>query len=194
MADKTIIDNPKIYQNAVRKDGVFYQSRFRHDFVEFAGGFIDGGKDYIRRGGYGYEDFSVYENDSLEVMVDKLLWGTRGINGDQPLKWILLKDAETDHLKSILANVPNIGPKHLEVINFILNQRDKQARKQAKKPVVSKAKKPVVSKAEQTLSKIIEMTKNYDRPEVRSGHGCSPEDIFILEIRQLAQQGLRKDK
>jgi hypothetical protein len=57
----------------------------------------------------------------------------------------------------------------------------------------SKKEKPVVTKAERTLSKIIEMTKNYDRQEVRDGHGCSPEDMFIYELRQLAKQGLRKD-
>jgi hypothetical protein len=117
--------NRKVLQNAVRKDGIYYQSLSRHDFVQVGkdGSFIDGGTDYVRQGGEFDEDLTLFCDQPLVELVDKLLWGTNGPNGDQPVKWILLKDAETDHLQKIIANVPHVGRYHAAVIGIILGQR-----------------------------------------------------------------------
>jgi hypothetical protein len=39
-----------------------------------------------------------------------LKWGTYGKEGDQPLKFITIKDMETDHIHAVLENVRAIQP------------------------------------------------------------------------------------
>ena len=41
-------------------------------------------------------------DDPLDIRMKKTLWGTYGLNGDQPLKWVRLIDCSTDHLQAIL--------------------------------------------------------------------------------------------
>lgn len=121
-----------IIQNAIRikATGELLVSKNRHDFVARGEGdsqvFVDGGNDYIRRGGLGelFEDFSVTDDMPLITMVERLAWGTYGIDGKSPLKFILLKDCSTEHLQAILDNVKNIGEYHKSVINCILSERN----------------------------------------------------------------------
>ena len=122
----------KIYQNAimVREDGKILHSIHRHDYLthkspsgkEFM---IDGGRDYFR---YSYDEEDIIplyitDESSEQEIVDRMLWGTRGVKGDQPLTWIRLKDAETDHLKAILKNATP-GPHVVKAINTILSSRE----------------------------------------------------------------------
>lgn len=39
------------FQGVVGTDGIIYYSRYRHDFRNIPGGFVDGGRDYLRYGG-----------------------------------------------------------------------------------------------------------------------------------------------
>jgi len=63
----------------------------------------DGGLDYIHRIQNGDEvDLSIYTDDPHEKIRDNFTWGTRGKSGKSKLKWILLKDLETDHIENII--------------------------------------------------------------------------------------------
>jgi hypothetical protein len=101
--------------NALRTpDGTILESKSRHDYKEYVDSngktyMVDGGIDYLRRSAHGDEiDMSLYDDQPHETQARVLTWGTYGINGDQPLRWIAIADMETDHLKAVLENVKNI--------------------------------------------------------------------------------------
>ena len=52
----------------------------------------------------------VTTEDSFEVVRQACDWGTYGINGDQPLKYVTVAEMETDHIKAVLQNVKFINP------------------------------------------------------------------------------------
>ena len=106
-----------IIRNALRTpDGTEIRSRHRHDYVTHtdANGkeyMVDGGNDYIRRSANGdEEDMVVTTEDSFEVVRQACDWGTYGINGDQPLRYVTVAEMETAHIESILLNVKFINP------------------------------------------------------------------------------------
>ena len=105
-----------IIRNALRTpDGTIIRSRHRHDYVTHtdANGkeyMVDGGLDYIRRSRNGdEEDMVVTTEDSFEVVRQTCDWGTYGINGDQPLKYVTVAEMETDHIEAVLKNVKFIN-------------------------------------------------------------------------------------
>ena len=121
---------PKLIQNAVfhKKDGRFYISTNVHDWVEFKldgeTAFIDGGTEYRRSSFLEHpdiEEYSLYEDSSDEEVYNKLLWGTYGKYGNQPLTWVLLKDCSREHLEAILATQKHLGPDAEKVIKKALN-------------------------------------------------------------------------
>jgi hypothetical protein len=63
------------------------------------------------------------DTDSIEWMADNTIWGTYGKNGDQPLKWVNLKNADTDHLEAILDTQKHISRYIRDVIEYILKGR-----------------------------------------------------------------------
>jgi hypothetical protein len=106
-----------IIRNALRTpDGTIIRSRHRHDYVTHtdANGkeyMVDGGVDYIRRSRNGdEEDMVVTTEDSFEVVRQACDWGTYGINGDQPLRYVTVAEMDTAHIESILLNVKFINP------------------------------------------------------------------------------------
>jgi hypothetical protein len=131
-----------IIQNAVRileGDGnTFLISSHTHDFRThtFEDGTyiaVDGGPDYLRRvgcldqKGVKYVDWSIDESTPFKTVKERLLWGTLGKDGKGPLKYVILKDCETEHLQSILTyqyppNKP-LNPLHKMVIQDILDDR-----------------------------------------------------------------------
>lgn len=68
----------------------------------------------------GIEDLGILynfeENEFIETAFphipprEYMFWGTRGISGDQPLTYIVVKDLETDHIQAILANIKVMWP------------------------------------------------------------------------------------
>ena len=105
-----------IIRNALRTpDGTIIRSRHRHDYVTHtdANGkeyMVDGGNDYIRRSANGdEEDMVVTTEDSFEVVRQACDWGTYGINGDQPLRYVTVAEMETAHIKAVLQNVKFIN-------------------------------------------------------------------------------------
>jgi hypothetical protein len=113
-----------------------YQSHTFHDGTSVA---VDGGHDYIRRcyppkmKGYGtkYMDYSLDDQEPFDTIKHKLLWGTRGKDGFQPLKWVRLIDCDAKHLQAILDYPYTVGkqlhPIYKEVIKDILVNNKKVA-------------------------------------------------------------------
>jgi len=64
------------------------------------------------------------DTDSFEYKVKQTVWGTNGINGDQPTKYVHLVDCATDHLKAILQICENRrNDDYVEIIKHILKGR-----------------------------------------------------------------------
>ena len=141
--DKSFINNSKpikeekdiyLIQNAMRLGSDIYNSVHRHDFISLEyNGYnytIDGGLDYTR-GNYPIdsieldtENLVLCPSDPFETVKSKLLWGHRGITGQDPLKYKKLIDCDTNHLENILKNIPNISEIHRLVIDSILLDRN----------------------------------------------------------------------
>ena len=72
---------------------------------------VDGGLDYCRRSCNGDEvDLSKHDDESHAVQSHILEWGTYGINGDQPMRWVKLALMETAHIEAVLKL--NVNPVH----------------------------------------------------------------------------------
>jgi hypothetical protein len=83
-------------------------SYHRHDYKTCScdnRAMVDGGTAYLR---YGAKDmnkikiFAVYADDPFEIVRKYASRGSRGVNGDQPLKWIPLCDMKDEHLEAVL--------------------------------------------------------------------------------------------
>lgn len=101
-----------IIRNAIRTpDGTVLDSLHAHDYKEYvdANGhtyIVDGGRDYRRRGSSQGAppptELSLTEDDPYETIRMVPIWGTRGKDGDQPLKCVSLADMEDDHIEAVL--------------------------------------------------------------------------------------------
>lgn len=91
-------------------DGTILQSYNRHDYkthIDAITGeeyMVDGGLDYCRQNmnQVPAEDLCVYVGDDFQHIRAAFTWGTRGKDGRQPLKYVPLKDLDTDHIEAIL--------------------------------------------------------------------------------------------
>jgi hypothetical protein len=101
----------KILCNRIKTpDGTILESMNRHDYVTYidANGkeyMVDGGLDYLRRNIHDdapYTELSVMCNADHSVIRESFKWGTYGIDGKQPLKYVILKDMSWDHIEAIL--------------------------------------------------------------------------------------------
>ena len=118
--------------NAIRTpDGTVLESTHRHDYKSYLDKngkeyMVDGGLEYIRRNVYAdtpYEELSVYTTDGHDKVREVVKWGTYGINGDQPLTRILLKDMSTEHIQACLDNVPRMHSAYRDAFNEELKLR-----------------------------------------------------------------------
>jgi len=123
-----------LYRNAIQTpDGTVLESRHLHDYKEYVDDngktyMVDGGLSYSRRSCHGDEiNLALYDDDknTIEEIREVMTWGTRGINGDQPLTYVKLKDMSTTHIARTLSNVPGILP------HFIRSFYDELARRDA---------------------------------------------------------------
>jgi hypothetical protein len=135
------VKRSKPLQNAMMTpDGFIINSRETHDYQEHDGYFVDGGLDNYTR--YGcppgckdkFEPLFLYENDDFQTKKEKLVWGTYGKDGKQPLRWVKFIDCEDDHLKAILKI--HISDLYKKVINTILEERVLKFRKQKLKKIL----------------------------------------------------------
>jgi hypothetical protein len=137
-----------IIQNAVKiveppNPPVYMLSPDRHSFRSYTFKnsemyFIDGGKDYLRRGGEipqaelasqqaFVEDFSLCADFPFDTIKKKLLWGTCGKLNDEKLHYIPLIECTTEHLRAILDFKFRVGSLkgtiHEKVIRALLAER-----------------------------------------------------------------------
>lgn len=121
-------------QNAVYDvvNGIWYKSDHVHDYVSIPVGngwtFIDGGTEYRRTSMNfskleGFEEWSLYESSPYDQVKKRLLWGTYGISGKDPLRWVPLCHCSNDHLNAILNTQSHISPLYRTIINEILRDR-----------------------------------------------------------------------
>ena len=113
-----MMSDEKIVANRIRTpDGTILESMHRHDYVTYtdANGLeymVDGGLDYLRRNVHDdapYQELSVYADDPHELIREVFKWGTRGKDGNQPLKYVPLKDLTSDHIEAILETQAHIS-------------------------------------------------------------------------------------
>jgi len=78
-------------------------SRYQHNYVACSCGAIsvDGGLYYLKRSGDCAET-SLTSQNSFEEIRNNFEWGSRGVDGNEPLRYVKLKDMETNHIKAIL--------------------------------------------------------------------------------------------
>ena len=140
---------PKIIQNAVKiiEDGEvsYLQSFGRHDYMvhTFKDGFTlvldggcqgGGGGDYFRSNGPlsrpgKCESWFLNSESSFEECCKKMIWGSRGRDGKQPLKYAPFAELELDHLKAILEYssklAVGLSDLQVKVINYWIEQKSK---------------------------------------------------------------------
>lgn len=101
----------ELIRNAIRTpDGTVLESTNRHDYKSHTDAVsgekyvVDGGLDYIRA--TVHEDqvsLALYDSEPHDVQRDVLKWGTRGINGDQPLSYKPISEMDTDHIQAVVS-------------------------------------------------------------------------------------------
>jgi len=109
----------------ITPDGTVLISRSGHDYKEHRD---KNGELYVIDGGTTYSRFSVNKEKGTrfllttetdhEILRSHFGWGSYGMNADQPLRYILLKDMEEDHIKNVLKNC--ILPD--KIINLMKNE------------------------------------------------------------------------
>ncbi len=122
-----------LIRNAIKTpDGTIIESKSVHDYVEYFDTvtnrvyMIDGGLEYCRRSAWGdEEDLCMYYDESThEQRAEYLTWGTRGPNGDQPLRRVPVKDMTTDHIEACLDTQSHMSSKYRKVMEEELNRRN----------------------------------------------------------------------
>lgn len=112
-------------------DGTILVSRHRHDYVTHTDTvtneiyMVDGGIDY-RRGILNKvvaKDLSVCLEDGIEAVREAVEWGTRGKNGDQPLRHIKLSEMTNDHIEACLETQFRMHPHFREAFEMELEYR-----------------------------------------------------------------------
>ena len=119
--------SPSILQNAVKVGDTILNSVDVHDYCAHDGIMIDGGREYMRRGGdfnrTDVTDLCITTDMPTSVYADRVLWGTRGKDGKDEFKWVLLKDCTNEHLANILENQKKIANHVKHAIYYILHKR-----------------------------------------------------------------------
>jgi hypothetical protein len=116
--------------NAIQTpDGTILESHHRHDFVKYTDKngkdyFIDGGLAYCKRSCNGDEVFvGCYSDSPFEEIREKFKWGTRGKYGNEPLKYIPLKDVTSEHIRAILQTQYHVTNEIVQIFEKELEYR-----------------------------------------------------------------------
>ena len=102
-----------VYSTATcKKCGDVLVSMHRHDYVTCGCDnqtMLDGGTDYQRYGGADLDlvDLSntVYLTDGFEKCRTVPIWGSYGINGDEPRKWMSVSEMNDGHLEAVITKL-----------------------------------------------------------------------------------------
>jgi hypothetical protein len=114
-------NEPRLLANRIiTPDGTMLQSYYGHDFKTY----IDAnGKEYMVDGGLYYQrsnvhhdaphqDACVYSDDPHEVIRDAFHWGTYGIEGKLPIRWVPLCALSNKHIHNIRITCDHL-PEHI---------------------------------------------------------------------------------
>jgi len=120
----------RLIYNAIKTpDGTILVSYNRHDFkthldVNKEEYMIDGGLDYIRTSinKQPAEDLSVYSDAPFEKIREVLHRGGRGVDGNEPLKYVPLKDIDDDWLEAIIVYEQKFRPNNF-YLPFYLEEK-----------------------------------------------------------------------
>lgn len=103
-----------VTQNAICcPDGKYLVSSYGWDYqahmVDGVLYSVDGGcNEFTTRNGDGKEEnLVILSDDPFEEVRNKLLWGSYGKTGKEPLHWIRLKDMEENHIDNVLKMIEN---------------------------------------------------------------------------------------
>jgi hypothetical protein len=115
------MENKILLHNSIKTpDRTVLVSRFTHDYVCHLDTITntsyctDGGNSYQRIvSGGDFENLSVYSTDPHEKIREVVERGGRGIHGDEPLKYEVLKDINDDWLEAIIVYEENLRPGNL---------------------------------------------------------------------------------
>jgi predicted phosphohydrolase len=118
----------------ITPDGTIIQSRHRHDYqthIDTVSGetyMIDGGNNYLRRSVNKMEATleCIMSNDSHDKIREVMTWGTRGKSGRDPLKWVFLKDMDTNHIEAVLDTQTQITSQIRSIFETELKYRENQ--------------------------------------------------------------------
>lgn len=108
---ETTVERHIVSNRIQTPDGTILISKHRHDFnihddENGARYGVDGGLSYLKRmGPHNYKEMSVYSDDPFEKVRECLYRGTRGKDGQQPFKYVLLKDMEEDHINATITHI-----------------------------------------------------------------------------------------
>jgi hypothetical protein len=132
-----------LHNSFMTPDGTILVSRHVHDFkthldtVCNGSYFIDGGRQYIRRGWDTHcpppIDLSAHVSDEHEVIRRRVEWGTYGPSGDKPLRYVKLYDMDRDHIQAILRTVASLSPAFFKVLMDELDYRNTPGYAEAEK-------------------------------------------------------------
>jgi hypothetical protein len=123
-------EEPSILRNAIRTpDGTIIESKHRHDYVTHLDKngemyMVDGGLSYLRRSvnKEPAEDLTIYSDSPIEKIREGFSWGTYRKEGEDSLRYILLKDMSNSHIDNIIKDGYH---KHLEeIFNRELSYRE----------------------------------------------------------------------
>ena len=127
----------KIIQNAIRikEHDIIMFSNSSTDYQEYEGYSIQGGLDYVMfnlpqgKTNDDIELLTIMDDDSMDKIMTKLIWGTYGKSFEKKLRMVKLFDCESDHLLKIMEqkNKPKI---YDPTIKHILEYRRLQERKE----------------------------------------------------------------
>ena len=109
----------KLILNRIKTpDGTILTSKYTHDFIMYEDKNgksygVDGGMSYAKRIGdtNECEDLSVYvDEDTIEekyealrdTLAESINWGSRGINGDEPVRWLKITEMSDGHLDALV--------------------------------------------------------------------------------------------
>jgi len=112
-------------------DGTIIESRHRHDYVSHLDAvtgetyMVDGGLEYMRRtvNKVPAKELSVSLEDGIEAVREAITWGTRGKNGDEPLRLVKLSEMNDNHIQACLDTQPRMHPHYREAFQMELNYR-----------------------------------------------------------------------
>ena len=115
--------------NAIQTpDGTVLESHSRHDYVTHTDA---NGKEYMVDGGLAYVrttlhddqiSLALYDDEPHEVQREVLKWGTRGVNGDQPLTFKPISEMDTAHIGNVIG-MQNVSPVHRKCMAEELRRR-----------------------------------------------------------------------